>query len=260
MRDILVIGLIIAVVVILIRVIMGTPMIKRVMESFSGSMLNSQTECPVGSQLYMHDGVVYCCSGKINEDANSATESCKAHHTSDLTFCTLGPSRSDVPNCMNTKEKQYNDIGAKVCPPSAPTYVQNASGVGRCCTGPANSDRTACMSDTGSCEVAPAGTNILKSPLPSCQFQKLVQTDGKCPSSTTVAMVPGNIQNGVLTGFNYSYCIGNRTSCLTKPVTDALKASKYEDYVPNVESLVGLPKAQFLPWIRSAIDEQLNVC
>ena len=71
MRDILIIGLIIAVVVILIRVAMGTPMIKRVMESFSGSMDSTTPECPLGSTFYKYGDAVFCCSGKIKTDASS---------------------------------------------------------------------------------------------------------------------------------------------------------------------------------------------
>ena len=77
MNDIIVIGLMVAVVLILIRVIVGSPLIKRVRETFasgsasgSSKLINSSTECPAGSQLYMYEGRVFCCSGTINTDAS----------------------------------------------------------------------------------------------------------------------------------------------------------------------------------------------
>ena len=105
MRDILIIGLIIAVVVILIRVAMGAPMLRRVMESFTGSTVNTVTVCPSGSKFYMYDGGAFCCSGKIKTEANSLQESCsQAVSTGQLTFCGLGPSRPEAKNCSQIQK------------------------------------------------------------------------------------------------------------------------------------------------------------
>ena len=257
MRDILIIGLIIAVVVILIRVAMGTPMIKRVMESFSGSMDSTTPECPLGSTFYKYGDAVFCCSGKIKTDASSAKGSCSPLRSTkdDLTFCTLGQSLPGIPNCMNTKEKRYRDLAKQVCPPSAPNYVQgepfSATEHGRCCAGPVNADRTACVSDTGSCDVAAPGTNILKTLQPSCQMKKMLEGDGACPSSATMTMVPSTEEKGMFTGFNHAYCIRNDNMCMTKAMKDTLHASKYEDY--NARTWRELPQTEsgFLDWIKT---------
>jgi hypothetical protein len=81
MRGVLLAGLIVAVVLILIRTIMGTPLIKRVAEGFvnGGKQLtNTATECPKDTTMYMYEGVAYCCSGTVNPDSNTVQKSCTA--------------------------------------------------------------------------------------------------------------------------------------------------------------------------------------
>ena len=256
MRDILIIGLIIAVVVILIRVAMGTPMLKRVMESFTGSAAASVTECPANSKFYIHDDIVFCCSGRINKDANSLKESCMPLRSSrnDLIFCTLGPDQPGVPNCMNTKEKKFKEKAALVCPPSAPNYVEgdaySDSENGKSCVGPTNAERTACMSDEGSCLVAAPDANILKTPTVSCQLKKLIQTDGACPSTYTSTV----LENVASTGFNFPFCVRplDNKSCVPVPIINKGLETKYMEYPEMIRRDHAVPKNEhdFLVWIK----------
>jgi hypothetical protein len=263
MRDILIIGLIIAVIVILIRVAMGTPMLKRVMESFTGGAASASiTECPAGSKFYIHDDVVLCCSGRINKDANSLKESCMPLRSTrdDLNFCTLGADQPDIPNCMNTKEKKYKEKAARVCPPSSPNYVEGPaysdSENGKCCVGPTNAERTECMSDEGSCLVAAPGINIMKTPKASCQLKKLIQTDGACPSTYTSGMV----ENYASSGFNLPYCIRatDNKFCIPKPLINKGLETKYMDYPEQLRKNggPGVPKDEhgFLEFVKQFSD------
>jgi len=248
MRDILIIGLIIAVVVILFKVMFGTPLVKRVMESFAGSMINSVTECPIGSTLYMYDGAVFCCSGKIKPEADMLSESCVPTYLrdkDDMTFCSLGPAQGGVENCLESNEKRFREEGKRVCPPSAPNYAKgppgSATAAGRCCRGPTNANRTDCMNTAGSCEVTPAGKSILKSTSgqPGCQLLKLKEGEGKCPSSTSTSIWAGE------QGFQELYfpmCskLGGQNTCLTKPIIKKIKQLKITDIKepePMIEEL-----------------------
>jgi hypothetical protein len=143
MRDILVIGLVIAVVIILIRIIFGTPLIQRIRETFANAnanaksvaLINSSTECPPGSTMYMFEGTALCCSGKFNPDATSIADSCirTGGRNTESTFCTLGPSVQGAPNCLETRAGLMQAKGESVCPANAPTFVSPAGSAGRCC-------------------------------------------------------------------------------------------------------------------------------
>jgi hypothetical protein len=266
MRDILIIGLIIAVIIILIRVAMGTPMIKRVMESFTGAAPASITECPMGSKFYMYDGSVFCCSGRVNKDANTLKESCMPLRSSrdDLTFCTLGADQADIPNCMNTKEKKYKEKAARVCPPSSPNYVEGPaysdSENGKCCVGPTNAERTECMSDEGSCLVAGPDVNIMKTPTASCQLKKLLETDGACPSTYSSGM----ILNFGSSGFILPYCVRptDNRSCIPQPVINKGLETKYMEYPENIRRDHAVPKDEqgFLEFAKDFANKILTKC
>ena len=133
MRDILIGALIVAVVIVLIRTVLATPAIKRIREQFANggstrsqkSLINTVTECPAGSTMYMYDGVAYCCSGLVNVDADDVRQTCRAVLTTrgspPLTFCTLGPTRADgVKNCLETRAGILTAMGEKVCPSTMP--------------------------------------------------------------------------------------------------------------------------------------------
>lgn len=189
MRDVLVIGLAIAVVLILIKVIWGSPLVARVREGFAGSaLINTMTECPPGSQMYMYEGQAYCCSTNINPDADSIQQTCKepvpVRGGPPFIFCTLGPSTKNVQNCLELRAGYMQAEGEKQCPANLPYYVKGPVGTvtsnGRCCAGPGNQQFTDCADPTQLyCNV----TNVpdfLKEPT-SCQFLRL-QQNTTCPS------------------------------------------------------------------------------
>jgi len=243
-------------------------MIKRVMESFTGAAPASITECPANSKFYMYDGSVFCCSGRVNKDANTLKESCMPLRSSrdDLTFCTLGADQADIPNCMNTKEKKYKEKAARVCPPSSPNYVEGPaysdSEHGKCCVGPTNAERTACMSDEGSCLVAGPGVNIMQTPKPSCQLRKIIQTDGTCPSTFANGMIEGvgGGNSGIFTGFNFPYCVDitQNKYCIPQPIKTKWLETKYMEYSEQLRKNggPGIPKDEqgFLDWIKTWTD------
>jgi hypothetical protein len=232
MRDILVIGLIIVVVIVLIRVVYGTPLVRRVMESFTVTMMNTTTECHSGSQMYMYDGAAFCCSGRINPDANSLADSCPKSGTSAVAvnFCALGPSQKGVPNCLETANALYDKEGLRFCPPTMPNYVKTTSGQGRCCASAVNPRRTECtVPSAGTCDVA-ATTNVfqtLSKTNPSCQFQKAQADDGACPP--TYSPMVFHIDHGIYAGRSLYGCINPmKGGCLAPATLDRMKRMNYD--------------------------------
>jgi len=213
--DVLVMGLVVAAVVILIRIILGTPLVKRVAadiaESFvSGGLTNTMTECPGSATMYMHDGAAYCCSGKIMS-ADSAKDTCRPlpNRDSTLTFCTLGPAKVDVPNCLELRAGLMQAEGEKVCPPSLPNFVRGPKGsateAGRCCYGPANETYDDCTGGEH-CNVGDA--NIFKDPT-SCGFLK-AQHDDVCPSGFGRLQAKGQ---GPLADLTLHGCTNSSQNC-----------------------------------------------
>lgn len=233
MRDILVIGLIIVVVIVLIRVMYGTPLIRRVMETFTVTMINATTECPAGSQMYMYEGAAFCCSGRINPDANSLTESCPVNRRNPeerSLFCALGPSQKGVPNCLETANSLYDKEGLSFCPSTMPNYVKTISGQGRCCASGTNPGRTECtVPSTGTCDVA-VTDNIFRTTSktnPSCQFQKAQADDGACPP--TYSPMVFHIEEGTYAGLSLYGCINPmKGGCLAAATLDRMKKLNYD--------------------------------
>jgi hypothetical protein len=227
-REILVIGAMIAAVIILFRVILGTPLVQRVRESFASSSptLNSQTECPAGSQMYMYGGIAYCCSSKINPDASTVTESCRPTTDRDttVTFCTLGPSRGGVPNCLQLRSGLMQAEGEKYCPATIPTFVKGPSGE-RCCADSGNIALTECASTNSRfCNVS-ADTNIFKDPT-SCQFLKAQQDTEACPSGYGPFTATGN--EGTMAGITLFGCTDRGTNCYAESTLKRLKELGYD--------------------------------
>lgn len=190
MNKVIIVGLMIAAVLILLRVIVGTPLVQRVAESFQNGgsggakMVNSITECPARTQMYMYDGVAFCCSGRLNPDADNLQGTCRPagfqRNAPPLTFCTLGPSREGIPNCLELRAGQMQAKGESVCPPSMPSYVDGPDGA-RCCAGAANAELTRCASaKAASCDATHV-SNEFTAP-GSCAFLRAQQMDPTCPS------------------------------------------------------------------------------
>jgi hypothetical protein len=234
MRDILILGVAIAVVIILVRTILNTPFVQQIRENFAnggGNMINTLAECPPGTQMFMYDGSAYCCSGKINGEADTLKGTCKPSWQRDappLTFCTLGPSREGVPNCLESRAGILQAIGQKSCPASMPNFVMGApgsvTGSGRCCAGPGNSALTECQDTaSGFCSMS-TDSNEFKNAT-SCQFLKLKESAGSCPPNFTPLTTQGA---GALTGLTLFGCTDMGKNCYSQAVLQRLQELKYD--------------------------------
>lgn len=237
MRDIIVWGLIIAVVFILFKIIWGTPLVARVRESFANAgshLTNTSTECPNGTQMYMYDGIAFCCSGQVNPDATSARGSCVLPAIPPNigalppTFCTLGPTQDGVPNCLEIRSGLLQAEGEKICPSGMPNYVKgypaSPTQNGRCCKGPGNTSLTDCASPSDvSCDVT-TNQNYFEAPN-SCQFQRLPQELGACPSGYGQITVQGT---GAFQGLTLVGCSDNGQNCYSQGLITRLKEMNYD--------------------------------
>jgi hypothetical protein len=230
MREVIIGGLLIVAVVILIRVIIGTPSARRVMESFANgggaaTLLNTTTECPSGAQMYMYDGIAYCCNGQINPDADTLKQSCRPQlypPSFRLTFCSLAPpQRAGVKNCLELRSGLMAAEGASFCPASKPNYTQGGEN-GRCCAGPANSNFTDCGDSQPHCDRLPAGQDPLSDPT-SCDFQRLAEADAAtCPTGYHQVITAGQ---GAFTGLNIYGCTNMTQTCYSADMIGRLKAA-----------------------------------
>jgi hypothetical protein len=237
MRDFIVIGLAIAVLFILVRVIWRSPLVTGVREHFADAassavhMMNSSTECPQGSKMYMYEGKAYCCSGVVNVDADTAQQSCRAWTPTPgaptgLTFCSLGPTAGGIKNCLETRGGEMQAKGELYCPVNMPNYVTGPPlpGVaGRCCVSPADAQFQECQDTTQAhCDVTTA-ENIFTQPN-SCQFQRLSSTI-TCPTNFSPATIPG--QN-TFQGISLLGCSDGGTICYTSDILAKLKKLGYD--------------------------------
>jgi hypothetical protein len=232
MRDMIIGGLLVAVVIILIRVIVGSPMARRVMESFqsggsnAAAVLNTTTECPSGAQMYMYEGVAYCCNGQVNPDADTLKQSCRAPMFPpgfQMTFCSLGPPSKNhgVKNCLELRSGLMAAEGASFCPASKPNYCQGGAN-GRCCAGPTNTNFTDCADSQPQCDRLPAGQNPLTDAT-SCDFQRLAEADAAtCPTGYHQVITAGQ---GAFAGLNIYGCTNMTQTCYSADMIGRLKAA-----------------------------------
>jgi hypothetical protein len=229
MRNIIIGALLIAVVIVLIRTVLGTPAIKRITEAFQNTapnLLNSDTECPSGYTLYMYNGSSYCCSGQVNTDADDVSRTCRAVGPSGVTatFCTLGPPQHRVPNCLEMRAGRMQAAGANVCPPDAPNYVESKDGA-RCCAGPGNAALTDCAdpNPAGYCNVS-SDPNEFKDPK-SCQFLRAQSEAGRCPPKYARFTTQGQ---GSMTGLTLYGCTDMGTNCYPAGAVQRLNELGYD--------------------------------
>lgn len=229
----------IASVLILGRVIWGTPLITRVRESFASggkSPINSSTNCPMGSAFYMHKGASFCCSGNVNTGADRLEDTCKAYSSRDthpLTFCTLGPSKGGVKNCMELRSGLMQAEGAAVCP-SNHTFVKEASGQARCCDDPGNPELTECASNNY-CNVSTDKNEFADAK--SCQFQKAQEDAPACPKSYGPFTAAGQ---GAMSSITLFGCTDNGQNCYADSTIKRLKELGYD--VSSLISCTSLTK------------------
>jgi len=221
----------IAAVLILVRVIFGSPLVTRVRESFasgSGSKtINSSTECPAGAQFYMYNGSPYCCSGNVDTSASRTADTCKlpSGRNTTTTFCTLGPSKDGVSNCLELRSGLMQAEGSAVCP-SAHTFVKGPSGSdtqnGRCCADPGNAALTECNGKVF-CDVS-TDKNEFKDPR-ACQFQKAQQDAGACPTKFGPFTAAGQ---GAMSSLTLFGCTDNGQNCYADSTLKRLKELGYD--------------------------------
>jgi hypothetical protein len=238
MTKILVIAFLVTAVLILLRVIIGTPLIQRVAESFQSGgsashLLNSSTECPKGSELYMYDGVAYCCgNGKINRDADDVQKSCRPITVGKKPmFCTLGPSRDGINNCLELRAGYLEAEAQKVCPPSKPNYAQGSVGSptehGRCCKGPVTADGSNCADASNVmnfCNVS-TDTNEFKT-MENCQIQREKETAESCPEKYSPFTMES--KQGPTAGLYLYGCTDGGSMCYSKALINRLKELGYD--------------------------------
>jgi len=232
LRDVIALGLFIAVIIIILRVIIGSPLVQHIRETFASpsSLSNSNTRCPPGSQVYMYKGASFCCSGQINTDANLLRDSCRPSGGRDasVTFCTLGPAVSDngqrVPNCMENRTGMMQGRGDGICPSNLPTYVEKPTGEGRCCADPGNEERTECRG-TELCDVI-AGKNFFTDPK-SCQFRRAQEDDGACPVAFSPFTAAGPPQ-GPLSNLTLYGCTNSKQNCYSDGILKRLRELGYD--------------------------------
>ena len=235
-RDIILLAITVAAVIIIVRSIINMPALQRTIETFlgsdsSGSPMNTLTECPAGSNIYMYEGAVYCCEGLLNPDADTLQRSCKpAAVTGERMLCTLGPNRNGVVNCLETIGGKMQEKGETLCPPSLPNFCQGSAGSptanGRCCASLPNVGYTDCMSGPN-CNVTPS-VNYFTDPA-GCQFQRAAQLDTPCPKSYTAAnqyMSSGAFQGATLIGCSTG-TENSTTFCYSQNMLDNLVAAGY---------------------------------
>lgn len=231
-RELIVGGLLVAVVVILIRVIVGSPIARRVMESFQSggspaTLLNTSTECPKGSQMFMYEGAAYCCNGQVNPDADTLKQTCRAPLFPpgfQMTFCSLGPPSKahGVKNCLELRSGLMAAEGASSCPASKPNFCQAGAANGRCCAGPVNTNFTDCADGQPHCDRLPAGQDPLTDAT-SCDFQRLAEADAAtCPTGYHQVISVGQ---GNFAGLNIYGCTNMTQTCYSADIISRLKAA-----------------------------------
>jgi hypothetical protein len=225
MRSVIVAGLLVAAIIILVRVIMGTPFIKSVRSSVEGFQDASSASlalplCPFGSTLYMYDGAAYCCSGIINGNADTVQQSCirpLAKQGDEPVFCTMGPGQAGIPNCTELMVDFAEQAAIGTCPSAMPNFVYKANGSSQCCSVPADSN--------GNC--GGSSCSVIADEFTSdtnCRFlrEKEVQS---CPSSFQTATVQGQ---GQLAGLTLYGCSDQNQVCYSQAMVARLGELGYD--------------------------------
>ncbi|NCY21261.1 hypothetical protein EBX31_04795 [bacterium] len=233
LRQVIVGSLLVAVLVVLVRTVLGTPAVRRIAESFANggsaaALLNTSTECPSGSQIYMYEGTAFCCNGRLNTDADTVGATCRpllGQERKGFVFCTLGPSADGVANCLELRAGLLAAEQEKYCPPQMPNFVRrDGSDPGSCCASPADSAQTVCADPTApSCAVS-TDANEFKSPQ-SCQYLKAVAAADPCPTGYTGLQTQGA---GAFAGLTLYGCTDMGQNCYPAGALARLKELGYD--------------------------------
>jgi len=175
----------------------------------------------------MYNGAAHCCSGNIDATATRVADTCKPYSTRDdrFTFCTLGPAKPEVKNCLELKSGLMQAEGAAVCP-SNHTFVKGAVGSdtqnGRCCADPGTPDLTACLG-TNYCDVSTDPNEFTTAT--SCQFQKAQENAGPCPTNYGPFTAAGQ---GAMANLTLFGCTDNGQNCYADSTIKRLKELGYD--------------------------------
>jgi hypothetical protein len=199
LRNVLVWGILLAVVIILGRVILGSMRMSQMEEPFAGAA--DANMCPPGSTREIYEGVAYCCSNP-KPGASTLKDWCKVLPHKEHVFCTLGAETHGIPNCKTLNEKLQKTKGAALCPKTMPHYMDN-----KCCADPG------C---TTSCRVV---DNYFKDET-SCQFLKMKEES--CPADYDEMTKKGK------DGFHLYGCINNTEVCYSTATLARLKEMNYD--------------------------------
>jgi hypothetical protein len=240
-QTLVVFGLALAVILVLAKVIWGSPLVKHVREGFASrnaaAPINTMTECPPGSTMYMYDGVAYCCGGQIAVDANEVMGSCRpatsAPNAPAPLFCSLGPASTDtgIPNCVESRAGLMQALGEQICPTSMPNAVITEQET-KCCASLANANYTDCMDNTQpSCPVI-VDSVWLREP-GSCQWIKDHEENGACPQQMAPIVTSGG---GTMSDLTLYGCLdhGAGQVCYSQALVNTLKGMGYDSSAMTV--------------------------
>jgi hypothetical protein len=225
MRSVIIAGLLVAVVIILARVIMGTPFVKSVRSSVEGFQDGAPTSlafslCPFGSTLYMYDGAAYCCSGIVNGDSDTVQQSCirpLAKQGDEPVFCTLGPGQAGIPNCSELMVDFAEQAAVGVCPSAMPNFVYKSDGSSQCCSTPADSNGNCSGS---SCSIIPDEFTSDN----NCRFMREKEVQS-CPGGFQSATTQGQ---GQLSGLTLYGCSDQNQICYSQAMVARLGELGYD--------------------------------
>jgi hypothetical protein len=230
MRSILVMGLMLAAVIVLIRVIMGTPFIKSIRSSVEGFQDSSSaailafSACPMGSTMYMYDGTAYCCSGIVNTDGDLVQQTCIrpfAQKGVEPVFCTLGPGQPGIPNCSEVMNDMVHRAEEGVCPSVMPhgVYTHNGGKLsGSCCADQPTG--MMCPAGSASCKIVDNEFQDAN----NCRFMRERETQ-TCPSGFNSATIQGQ---GPLSGLTLYGCSDQNQMCYSQAMVARLGELGYD--------------------------------
>ena len=203
------------------------PVLRRIFTTTEGFVASEHVVipvCPSGFKQYIYeeDGKTYCCRGTIDSAASSATRSCIPSITNmENSFCTLGASTSNVPNCSAFVKGILKEKGTSFCPASKPNY----SFANRCCASSVRSDGSDCTNTrAGSFCTVGEPADLFKTDKGGsgdCAYQRMKESD-TCPPDYSKSDT--QYTSGPLAGLSVYSCFDNISkTCFTKNVYNALQ-------------------------------------
>lgn len=229
-RQAILIGLFIAALYVIVRTILNMPLLKEAFQSGGSAtpanLFNSVTECPSGYEMYMYDGIIYCCPGTVNPDSDTVERSCIVSTVlKGEQLCALGPKQPGIPNCNELKAGILAAEGERTCPPSMPNFCKGSQAPnGRCCAGKVTEKGDTCVDQSaGSCDVG-TDPNEFKNPN-DCRLLRARDMDPPCPGGYGRFFTP--VTHGPLEGLTVYGCSNMSSQCYSDAIIKRLGALGY---------------------------------